>query len=183
ATTFAAGCTLSNQEAPPLAGPSRFGLSIRVSAAPQILPRDGSSMSTISIAAFNAHGSPKARQRLALSKTAGTLSVNEVLTGSNGTATVVYTAPAMNESVSTVTITATPVEGGDINNTNPGSVRIAVSGPDVPVADFTPAAGATFALLEMVTFNASATKLGNVACQSTCTYTWDFGDGSNGKEM
>ena len=67
-------CTVDKQEAPLLAGPSGFALSLTVSAEPQILPRDGSSMSTIRIVARDASGSPLKKQLL-LQARAGSLNV------------------------------------------------------------------------------------------------------------
>src|SRR5689334_11513506 len=87
------GCTTSNQEAPPLAGPSGFALSLRMTAAPQVLPRDGNSTSLITVTALNADGSPRANQRLLLKPDFGTLSFTDALTGANGTVSVTYTAP------------------------------------------------------------------------------------------
>jgi len=175
------GC-VSKQKAPELSGPSELGLSLAVTASPQILPRDGASTSAISVKAFDANGQPKSGQRLMLSASAGTLSVSEVNTTATGLAPVViYTAPGLNVGISNVTITVTPVESGDLYNSNSRSILIAVVGPDVPVASFTPPAGA--AVMDTVTFNASASTLGGVACGSSCSYTWDFGDGSTGKDL
>jgi PKD repeat protein len=175
------GCTLSNQEAPPLAGPSGFALSLEMTAAPQVLPRDGNSTSTITVTIRNADGTPRANQRVSLRPDFGTLAFTDALTGPNGTVSVVYTAPGINVPVDTDTIRATPVEAGDAaNNTsfNGGSVRIQVVGPSIPAASFT-ISNTTPAVLEAVTFDASASTLGGSACSTACTYTWDYGDGSN----
>ena len=45
------GCTLKEQEAPPLSGPSEFAKSITVSVSPDILSQDGSSQSRITVSA------------------------------------------------------------------------------------------------------------------------------------
>lgn len=180
------GCTVQNQTQPGLSGPSELGLSLSVVASPQVLPRDGSSMSTITLTAWNADGTPRGNQRLILSASAGTLSVTEVITGSNGGATVTYIAPGLNESVSSVTIRATPVESGDAANSITRTVRISVLGPSVPVAafTFTPNTPPTKpAVLDVVTFNASGSTIDGVACRSSCTYSWDFGDGSTGNGL
>ena len=52
ASLAVADCTVDNGAAPPLSGPSDFGLSVALSASPDQLPRDGSSRSTISDASF-----------------------------------------------------------------------------------------------------------------------------------
>jgi PKD repeat protein len=179
---FAAGCTVSKQEAPSLMGPSGFALSMRVTAAPQVLPRDGVSTSAISVTVFNADGTPKPNQRLRLIPDFGTLNLTDVLTGPNGNAIVVFTAPAANENVpqGTATITAVPVDAADLGNTNVGSVRIGLIGPDIPEPSFTiSSTSASPAVQDIITFDASATRLGASACGTACSYTWDFGDGSN----
>src|SRR5687768_3160510 len=134
---FASACAVDKQEAPALAGPSGFAQSLTVTAAPQILSRDGSSMSTISVTARNADGSAMAGRRLLFEASAGTLLTSEVLTASDGRASVVYIAPSQNEPVSVVEISVTPVEAGDRANTHGSSVVLQVRGPDVPLADFT----------------------------------------------
>jgi PKD repeat protein len=176
---LAAGCSVAKQDAPSLSGPSGFAQSLIVTAAPQVLARDGSSMSTISVTARNADGSPMAGRRLLLSASAGTLLTTEVLTANDGRASVIYIAPGQNEPVTAVTIQVTPVEAGDRANTHSTSVLLEVRGPDVPVADFT-FAPEDAAVLDLVSFDASATRLGNNPCLAGCTYSWNFGDGSSG---
>jgi hypothetical protein len=175
----ATGCTVQEQSAPALSGPSELGLSITVSAAPQVLPRDGSSMSTISINARNSSGAPKGNQRLLVQANAGTLSGSEVNTDSNGNASVMFVAPGLNDRVSTVTVVVTPIESGDLANTNSRTVRIGLAGPDIPVADFT-FEPAEAAVQDIVAFNASTTTMGGSSCGGDCDYSWNFGDGSSG---
>src|SRR5262245_44444205 len=125
----AAGCTVSKQEAPALMGPSGFALSMQMTAAPQLLPRDGSSTSAITVTVFNADGSPKPNQRLRFVADFGTLNLADVTTGPNGNATVVFTAPDINVNSSMATVSAVPLEAGDLANTSAGSVRIGLIGP------------------------------------------------------
>ena len=178
---LASGCTLQEQPTPELSGPSELGLALSVVAQPEILPRDGSSVSSIVITAFDANGKPKPEQRLILSADAGTLNPTEVRTGSDGKASATYTAPGLNERVSTATIFAIPVgvPGGDAANVNERTVRIAVLGPSIPFASFffTPASPA---VLDPVTFDANNSSLDGAACGSACSYTWNFDDGSSG---
>ena len=90
---LASGCTIQEQTAPALSGPSELGLALTVVAHPETLPRDGSSMSSIVITAFDANGKPKPGQRMILSANAGTLNPTEVLTGTDGKASaIVYRA-------------------------------------------------------------------------------------------
>jgi PKD repeat protein len=178
------GCTIQEQTAPALSGPSELGLALTIAALPETLPRDGSSMSTIVITAFDANGKPKPGQRLILSANAGTLNPTEVLTGTDGGARAVYIAPGVNERVSTATITAIPVgvTGGDATNVNVRTVRIVVLGPSIPFASFS-FSPTSPAVLDPVTFDASGSSLDGQTCGSACSYSWDFGDGSSGSGL
>ncbi len=172
---LASACTVNDQERPTATGPSGFAQSLQVSAAPQVLSRDGSSMSTISVLARNPDGTPWSGRRLLISASAGTLVTTEVNTGNDGRASVVYIAPSRNVPVKSVTIVVTPVEAGDRVNTHGTSMVLEVRGPDVPVANFT-FSPASAAVTESVTFDASGTFLSGSACGSACSYSWDFDD-------
>jgi endoglucanase len=176
---FASACAVDNQEAPALAGPSGFAQSLIVTAAPQVLSRDGSSMSTISVTARNADGSPMAGRRLLFSASAGTLVTSEVLTANDGRASVVYIAPSQNEPVTAVEISVTPIEAGDRANTHGTVVLLELRGPNVPVANFT-FEPSDASVLDLISFDASSSRLANAPCLAGCTYSWDFGDGSSG---
>ena len=63
AAMLATGCTLDKQEAPPLAGPSGYALSVTMTATPDVLPRDGNSSSVVQLIARGADGQPLAGQR------------------------------------------------------------------------------------------------------------------------
>ena len=181
---LASGCTIQEQTAPALSGPSELGLALTVVAQPETLPRDGSSMASILIAAFDANGRPKPGQRMILSANAGTLNATEVLTGTDGKASAIYIAPGVNERVSSATITAIPVgvAGGDASNVNPRTVSIVVLGPSIPFASFS-FSPTSPAVLDPVTFDASGSSLDGPACGSACSYSWDFGDGSSGSDL
>ena len=176
---FASACAVDNQEAPALAGPSGFAQSLTVTAAPQVLPRDGSSMSTISVTARNADGSPMAGRRLLFTAPAGTLLASEVLTANDGRASVVYIAPSQNEPVTAVEIAVTPIEAGDRANTHGTSVVLELRGPNVPVANFT-FEPTDASVMDLISFDASTSRLANAPCLAGCSYSWDFGDGSSG---
>src|SRR5512138_269318 len=122
------GCTVSNQDAPNFVGPSGAGLSMTLKAQPEILPRDGVSMSTISVEASAADGNgvvkPLANAVLVIGASAGTVSAEQVRTDTNGRATFIYTAPGANQDVSQVTVFVTPLQGGDITNTHAESIRL-----------------------------------------------------------
>jgi PKD repeat protein len=179
-----AGCTLQEQKTPGLTGPSELGLGMSLTASPEVLPRDGSSMSSIAVIVFDSNGAPKAGQRMALSASAGVLNPSEIVTGADGKAVVLYVAPGLNERVDFATISATPigVAGGDAININPRTVRIVVMGPSIPLASFT-SNPASPAILDQVTFDASATSMDGAPCGSGCSYSWEFGDGGSGSGL
>src|SRR5262245_37685465 len=180
---LASACTVNDQERPTATGPSGFAQSLQVSAAPQVLSRDGSSMSTISVLARNPDGTPMSGRRLLISASARTRVTTEGNTANDGLASVVYIAPSRNVPVKSVTIIVTPVEAGDRVNTHGTSLVLEVRGPDVPVAGFTftPPTGA--AVLDSVTFDASSTFLSGAECGSACSYSWDFDDGNTDEDI
>src|SRR5262245_61931817 len=98
---LATACTTAKSEAPGLAGPSELGLSLAVTATPDVLTKDGTSQSTIGIVARNESSQPLAGVTLRVETVVGgtlqdygRLSTKSVTTGSDGRASVVYTAPA-----------------------------------------------------------------------------------------
>ena len=174
---FGAGCTVSDQKAPGLTGPSTFALFASLSATPEALPRDGVSRSIINVDVRNGD-QPYANKVLILTADAGTLSAAQVTTDGNGHATFFYTAPGFNEDVAQATIFVSPLQNGDVANVRSDTIRIGLIGPTVPAPSFT-ISNTSPAVLDAVTFDASATKLAGVLCSTACSYTWDFGDGSN----
>jgi PKD repeat protein len=179
AAVFLGGCVLENQTAPPLSGPSGFGRQLRMTATPDTLPRDGSSQSVIRMTYTDHENKPLSR-RVLLTASSGSLSVPEVTTDASGQAVFSLTAPGVNTNVGAVVVTAIPVasesDGADGANIFPQRVQINVLGPEV---DFT-VSPATPAIFEIVTFDASKTKLEGATCGQSCSYSWDFGDGTPG---
>jgi hypothetical protein len=57
---LAAGCTMSNTEAPPLAGPSEMSLSLAITANPDVLSLDGSSQTLVTVEARDTNAQPAA---------------------------------------------------------------------------------------------------------------------------
>ena len=97
---LAGACTLSDQDPPPLTGPSEFAQSIVIAVSPDVLPQDGASQSFITVTARDANAQPirnlTMRTETQVNGTLvdfGTLSARNVVTGSDGKATLVYTAP------------------------------------------------------------------------------------------
>jgi PKD repeat protein len=172
----AGACNMKEQRAPGLTGPSEFALSLSLSATPDIVVRDGSSQSVVTLTARDAEGRPVSGQRVFVGLSpmgAGTLSASEVVTGADGRATVEFTAPASSSAVSRVTLTATPV-GQNLDNAVSRTMSIGLLGPSAPSAAFvfTPT---TPERLQAVTFDASSTTVDGAACGDACTYAWRFG--------
>jgi PKD repeat protein len=145
----ASACTMKDQKAPPLTGPSEFGTSITIQITPDVITQDGASQALITITARDANGQPV--RNLALradtfvngSRTDfGTLSPRTVVTGADGKATLTFTAPpgVVGGSESIVDIAVTPI-GTDVNNSTPriASVRLVPQGVVLPPANLTAA--------------------------------------------
>jgi len=203
---LSAACTTSQQTVPPLAGPSEFALSLRVTATPDSVSQDGASQSSIVVNAFDPNG--KGISGLALRmdmgvngvlQDYGTLSARTIVTGTDGRATTVYTAPvppppAAGGSSTVVTIVATPT-GSDFAAVNPQivSIRLVPPGVILPAAN-TPTARFTFSspvnVGTTVLFDGSSSCPRGVDSAGVClppsssgatitSYAWSFGDGSS----
>jgi len=177
AVVLLGGCMMQSQSAPDLVGPSGFGKTMTITATPDTLPRDGSSQSVITVN-FRDGSTNQAlpSQHLVLSASVGSLSVNEVMTDVAGNASFTYIAPSLNTPASKASVIVTPV-GTNATENRAQSVAIALIGPDVPVASFTfsptaPAFGAP------VNFDGAGSTLNGAPCGS-CSYAWDFGDGTS----
>jgi PKD repeat protein len=168
-------CTVSEQSAPSLAGPSGFGLSLGLTASPDTIQRDGSSVSKIAVVARDESGAAVARQVI-LETSAGRLSPASVTTTTDESrpATVDFIAPGRNEAVNVVTIEASAL-GGDYANVRSTTLNIRVLGPDVPVARFTVTPEVPIVDAQAV-FDASTSTVG--FGEELVTYVWNFGDGS-----
>lgn len=187
----AAGCTMANVEAPPLAGPSEMSLSLTITANPDVLSFDGSSQTLITVEARDHNGQPVPNVPLRLEIVAdgqpidfGTLSARTVVTGSNGRASFTYTAPSFVEGpIPTVQVGVTPT-GSDAS----AHIRRVVSLKLLPPGTLgtTPTARFTFtpespAAFTDIRFDGSTSTpgLGSVIT----SYAWDFGDGTTGSGM
>jgi PKD repeat protein len=201
------GCTVQQAATPSLTGPSEFALSIRVTATPDSLSLDGGSQSAIVVEAHDANGAPRVGLPVRLEilvggtvQDCGQLSARNVVTGSDGRAVSVFTAPGMPlpspaclgfSPGNTVTIRAIP-SGNNFETAQAQSatIRMVPTGVIVPPAD-TPTPVFTFVPASPtagspVQFNASGSCGGQIS-GTTClsgsqivAYSWTFGDGGSG---
>jgi PKD domain len=201
-TVVLAGCTVKKTEAPALSGPSEFGLSLQVTATPDLLGQDGQSPSQVQVVARGPDGRPARGISMRVEIFAGgvladygRLSARTIVTGEDGIARLVYTAPPpLAEPVDEFTVIqllVTPISG-DYAGANTRSVEIRLvppttvpviippNGAPVPSFIVTPTPVTTYT---PVTFDASATRDEGGPCGIRCTYAWDFGDGSSGTGM
>jgi PKD repeat protein len=204
AAVTVAGCT-KKTEAPPPVGPSELGLSVIVTASPDILDLDGLSQSQITITTRGPDGSPVRDVPFNLDMTfqgeiqdVGRLSNKQPVTGSDGRAVVTYTAPAAptsgnSDSMPIVTIAAVPI-GNDYSNAvartvdirlRPRGVILPQAGSPLPRFTFSPSNPGED---QDIRFDASSTIASCFAIdqQGNCTqtgpgsitqYLWEFGNG------
>jgi PKD repeat protein len=196
AVVLAAGCTVKKTTVPALAGPSELGLSLSVTANPDVIYQDAWSHSVITIVARNADGTAAPNVTLQLQTSmdgvvadVGTLTNKRPVTGGDGRATVTYTGPYSADTITrTVAIEVTPVGTDYANSSTYRSVQIlllpagTVPPPSTLVAGFT-ITPATVPTYTWVVFNAPAcTTDGETGCTrgAIVSYAWDFGDGTTG---
>jgi plastocyanin len=195
---LAAACSVKNTTAPGLSGPSELALSLTMAATPDTITQDGASQAQVIVVARDAAGKAVASLPVHLEITQGgqivdygTLSSKSVVTGSDGRASAVYTAPrAPVVSVgggSIVTVLATPI-GSDYANSSPRAVDIRLVPPGVILPPSNLAPGFTFSPAapkerDSVIFSAPlCTTTGQTQCTSgsVVSFEWTFGDGGTG---
>jgi chitodextrinase len=185
-----AGCAIDKQTTPPLAGPSELGLSLAISATPDIITQDGHSQAMIEIVARDASSQPVGGLALraetlvnGVAADLGVLSSKSISTGSDGRATLTYRAPAAPSSSQSsdiiVTLALTPVGANyagsvarfvDIRLARPG-VIMPSNGLPKPIFFYSPSEPRTD---DDVYFDGSASfdTDGEIV-----SYSWTFGDG------
>lgn len=180
---------MQSVDAPLPTGPSELGLSLAITATPDVIFQDGGSQALITILARDAGSQPVAGLNLMVETSVngarvdyGSLSAKSLVTDSQGRATVVYTSPAppppTATSDGTVRIVVTPI-GQNYDNTVSREVSIRLARPGVILPpNGTPAASFTFAPSapragDEVAFDAS----GSTDDGEIVRYDWNWGDG------
>ena len=180
-------------------GPSELGLSLTLSASPDVLALDGASQSRVTILARDGSGDMKPNVTLRLQirfngvlQDYGRLSTKTLVTGQDGRAVATYTAPLSlsgGDTEQTVEILVTPREDPDNYATAvPRSltIRLVPSGTVVPPFSltagfrFTPSSPVEF---QEVLFEAPFCVREidtNCVRGPVAAYTWNFGDGTTG---
>lgn len=169
-----AACTVDSQEPPSLAGPSGLAQGLTLSASPDRILHNGSAQSVVTLTMHDSTGQPMSGQRVSVGASSGSLSHADVVTGADGRATFIVTAPALSVPAEDISVFATPF-GTDSGAALTRTLRIAFTGPSntmAPEATFvfapeTPVVGKSTA------FDASETTDEGVPCV-TCTYSWTF---------
>jgi hypothetical protein len=175
------GCTIKEQSAPDLIGPSGFGVSLAITANPTILPRDGSSQATVTVVARDSSGKPQPNVSFQVNTSPGIPVVQlDQVTGTDGSARFRVTAPSLDMVApydNNLVLWLTPLGdaiAGDFQNAREQSVRVNLSGPrnaTYPSPDFTifPEVAKPFG---SVVLDATKTTDEGVPCV-TCTYLWN----------
>jgi PKD repeat protein len=195
AAAVTASACVHKSDDPGLSGPSTFATSLRLQAIPDRINQDGASQSSVTIQAFGPTGAALSGVALRMDMLFsgeladyGTLSARTVVTGNDGTARVVYTAPpplpAAVSTTSTVSIRAIPI-GSDASASNGQSVdiRLMPTGIILPPSG-SPTAAFTYGPQPVsvgvpTIFDGSSSQPGTNAFQIS-TYAWSFGDGQTG---
>lgn len=191
---FAASCTVTDTEAPALAGPSELALSLAIQASPDLIYQDGVDQSSITITARGPNSQPVRGINLRVDMVVGStfadfgqLSARTVTTGDDGIARLTYTSPpavANMDAGTVVTLMVSPI-GTDYRGEVSRQIDIRViprgvirppNGAPTPAFTFSPNAPQAF---QTIFFDASSTRDEGVECGSRCSYTWSFGDGSS----
>jgi PKD repeat protein len=193
AALFVSACTVKDIDAPPLAGPSTFAQQILLVASRDTLTQNGVDSTDVSVTATGPDGQALALPMRAQISIAGVVQDFGTLSSKSFTtpATIRYTAPpgstlAGGQVPTVVTLLVTPEKNGDFRNefTRQLDIKLLPQGiilptnPNLTAAfSITPASPQAF---QTVSFDASASTNNSTACNTACSYTWDFGDGTSG---
>jgi hypothetical protein len=188
-------CTVHQQSAPGLSGPSGLAFSVRMSATPDRVLQDGKQTSTISVSVTDPTGATVAKDvQLAIVSGPGTLSAAVVHTPANVTYTPPAAAPPATPTVVTISGTIVDITGAsatpgplpnptiDITIYPPGTGGLVT--PETPTAVLTvtpstPVAGQNALFNGSQSCPSFAVAGGCASATSTITnWDWDFGDGT-----
>lgn len=186
----AVGCTVSDVKAPELQGPSELALSLAMTAVPDVLPLDGASQAQIAVSARDANADPLPNVTFRAEIVAGgeivdcgSLSARTLITGGDGRAILVYTAPTVQcDSSGHVAVSIIPF-GTDAANAIRRWVyiRLVPPGgtlPGAPTPSFTINGSPSLTTLQPYVnadFNASTST--PAPGSAIGSYSWNFGDG------
>src|SRR5438552_10260282 len=204
ALAFSAACGVHQTEAPALSGPSELAMSVLPTAIPDSISQDGASQSSITVFVRDSNARPMQglaiRLEMAVGGTVqdfGTLSSRTIVTGSDGKAFAIYTAPpapppSVGGSSTFVQIIVRPIgTNAQVSSppAGPASIPFSVDIRLVPPGVILAPAGAPTARFDLsptpvvtavpVTFDASNSTPGTGAT-SIASYAWTFGDGTSG---
>ncbi len=177
------------QSAPPLTGPSTNAHTLTVQVTPDVLTQDGASQSVVSVKAYGPNGAPASgvsmRAEIIVGGAVtdfGALSARNVATDTNGSATVIYTAPApvFGAAGAVVGVRLTPIDDKDFANTNPVLATIRLVPPGIvgpPTSSLVPEF-----VVPAATVGNPSTFVGTISGSGAdpVALLWDFGDGTTG---
>ena len=189
-----AGCTVKDVDLPALAGPSTFANNIVLTASTTTLVQDGVSQALITIKATDAAGNLKnipLRADITVDGTVQDFGRLNTKTPIANITQLIYTAPpssalASGQVAQTVTIVVTPMDAGDFRSEIPRQLDIRLV-PQGVIQPTNPNLTASFVVtpaspqvMSTATFDASTTTNNGTACNTQCSYSWDFGDATSG---
>jgi len=205
----AAGCTVHDTQPPPVTGPSGLALTLRVTANPDTINQDGGSQSSIRVTAIGPDGRAATAVSLRVDiavqdvpQDYGTLSARTIVTGNDGTATVVFTAPPAppngvflnncNGLPGTCINIVAAATGTNQVNPNPESARLRLvptgvilppATTPVPCFTYSPSTVAANVLVQFTAGTLVGSGSGatcGAATTDLVSFAWSFGDGSSG---
>jgi PKD repeat protein len=195
-----ASCTVKGTDPPPLMGPSEYALRVALSLNPDSILQDGFSQTALNIEVTGGDGRAVRGLTLRIDMVEngvfydfGTLSAKTVVTGDDGRARAIYTSPPRQPdgTGTVVTFLVTPV-GTDYRGQESRLIDLRLVQPGViqppnaaPIARFTFTPTPIVAFSTIIFDASSSTDVdpatrAEFPCGPSCTYTWDFGDGTTG---